>query len=82
MTHPCTCGWDVDYAQVCTATPGELHPSAGYLTLCPPENDCTDAVMHRAQGTGWHTRAGTTVSGWYGRHLADAVQLDLFEATA
>lgn len=77
----CRCGWDVEYAQVCTATPGVLHPAGGYLTLCPPEQPCTDAVMHRSDGTGWHTRRGTTVAEWYARRRPTLQQLTL-EVTA
>lgn len=71
------CGWDVEYAQVCTATPGVLHPGGNLITLCPPERGCIDAVMHRAHGTGWHTAAGTTVSAWYAQRRSTFEQLTL-----
>ena len=78
MTNTCqACGWDVEYAQVCTATPGVLHPSGNLIDLCPPERDCTDAVMHRAEGTGWHTGRGTTVAQWYAQHPIQFEQLTL-----
>ena len=88
MTAPATCGcpaldlWEADRAQLCTATAGVLHPCNGYLTLCPPENGCTDAIAHRCQDTGWHTASGATIGDWYRRHASRAQQLDLFEVAA
>ena len=76
--HTCICGWDVEFAQVCTATPGVLHPAGGdVVALCPPERGCTDAVMHRAEGTGWHTRRGSTVAAWYAQRQPTYQQLTL-----
>lgn len=72
VAGPC-CGWDVEYAQVCTATPGVLHPSGNLIALCPPERDCIDAVMHRAHDTGWHTSRGTAVAAWYQQHVRQGI---------
>ncbi len=61
----------VTYAQVCTLTPGIVHETGDAYTMCPPESDCDDAVMHRPidGSRDWHTAAGTTPEQWYAARL-------------
>lgn len=67
----------VEFAQVCTATPGQLHPSGDSPSICPSSSNCDDAVMHRSAGGEWHTCQGVTPSAW---HAARLKQLDLLDA--
>jgi len=70
------CGWDVEYAQLCTASPGVLLPTDGLIVLCPPERGCTDAIAHRADDGQWHTAHGNRIGEWHEQRAPQQLTLD------
>lgn len=71
----------VTYGQVCTDTPGIVHDTGAVVTLCSPGRRCDDAVVHRAEGTGWHTSAGVSADDWYAARGMGQGALDLGEVS-
>lgn len=72
----------VTYGQVCTDTPGIVHESGAVITLCAPERTCDDAVVHRAEGTDWHTCKGESANDWYAARGMGQGVLDFGEVSA